>query len=172
MSGFTALAERLASRVNGAEELCDALSSFFAVLLEEVERYGGDCIKFSGDALSIIWAVDNSEATVTGAAAGESDKAGEKGPQTLEEATVHAARCSAAVHERLRGYPQVHGVTLTMHMGLGCGTVTMLYVGGTYSRWEFVLTGDPMNQIGVAEPLAQKGQTVLGPEAFDVLRST
>ena len=56
------------------------------VLLEEVERYGGDCIKFSGDALTIIWAVDNSEATATGASAGESDKAGEKGPQTLEEA--------------------------------------------------------------------------------------
>ena len=57
MSGFTALTERLAGKPNGAEKLCDALNDFFAGLLETVEEYGGDVVKFSGDALQIIWLV-------------------------------------------------------------------------------------------------------------------
>ena len=155
MSGFTALTERLSAKDNGAEKLCDAINAFFSVLLDCVEQYGGDCAKFAGDALTILWPV-----------AGQ----GQSGPRTLQEATVQAARCSARVHEMLDDYPQTHGVNLTMHMGLGAGVITILYVGGKYGRWEFVVAGPPMAQIAIAEPLAAPGETVFSAEAWELLK--
>jgi class 3 adenylate cyclase len=155
MSGFTALTERLAGKPNGAEKLCDALNDFFAGLLETVEEYGGDVVKFSGDALQIIWPVDPER---------------ENAPKTLQEATLLGARCSDTVHKKLCNYPKTHGVTLTMHMGLGAGKVTMLYVGGTYGRWESVVGGPPIAQTGIAEPLAGHGETVFSPEVYELVK--
>lgn len=155
MSGFTALTERLAGKPNGAEKLCDALNDFFAGLLETVEEYGGDVVKFSGDALQIVWPVDPE---------------GQKSPKSLLEATLLGARCSDSVHKKLCNYPKTHGVTLTMHMGLGCGKLTMLYVGGLYGRWESVVGGPPIAQTGIAEPLAGHGETVFSPETYEVLK--
>jgi hypothetical protein len=79
------------------------------------------------------------------------------------------ARCSHEVHRRLNGYPKQFGVQLTMHMGLGAGRITNLYIGGTFGRWEHVVAGGPMAQIAVAEPLAGHGQTVFSPQVYELL---
>src|SRR6185312_3785353 len=55
ISGFTALAERLA--VNGkagAEELVERIWSVFEELIGVAERHGGDVLKFRGDALLLL----------------------------------------------------------------------------------------------------------------------
>ena len=127
---------------NGAEALCEALNNFFSTLLQVVEEYGGDVVKFIGDAMQIYWPV------VTD---------GGEGPKDLKTACFKAAVCSEKIHEQLNGYPKVHGVQLTMHMGLGAGHVTTLFVGGVYGRWENFCVGDPLRQIGIAEPLAGNG---------------
>ena len=38
-----------------------------------------------------------------------------------------------------------------------------------FNRWEFVVAGPPMAQIAVAEPLALPGETVISPEAWDLV---
>ena len=53
-----------------------------------------------------------------------------------------------------------------MHMGIGCGQLTSIHVGGVFKRWEYVVAGPPMAQLAVAEPLALPGETVLSPEAW------
>src|SRR3954447_3942401 len=56
ISGFTALAERLA--VNGkagAEELVGRISAVFDELIRVAERHGGDVLKFRGDALLLFF---------------------------------------------------------------------------------------------------------------------
>jgi hypothetical protein len=53
-----------------------------------------------------------------------------------------------------------------LHVGLGCGEFTGLVVGGVFQRKEYILAGPPLAQIGVAEPLAEKCQTVCSPEAW------
>ena len=60
-------------------------------------------------------------------------------------------------------------VRLQLHMGIGAGEATLLYIGGVHNSWEYVIGGDPLRQIGVAEPLAKNGQTVISPEAFEHL---
>lgn len=44
---------------NGAEKLGDCINNFFAPLIQIVNFWGGDVIKFSGDALTIVWPVDD-----------------------------------------------------------------------------------------------------------------
>ncbi len=45
-----------------------------------------------------------------------------------------------------------------------------------FSRWEYVVSGDPINEIAVAEPLAMPGETVIAPHAYqyvsDFVRGT
>ena len=56
ISGFTPLAEALATQgVRGAEELTSILNRVFEALISAVETYGGQVVKFGGDALSIMW---------------------------------------------------------------------------------------------------------------------
>jgi len=57
-----------------------------------------------------------------------------------------------------------------MHMGLGAGHVTTLFVGGVFGRWENFCVGDPLRQIGIAEPLAGHGETVFSPAAWEYLK--
>src|SRR5436309_2452161 len=55
VSGFTPLTERLARRGKvGAEELTDVLNDVFSRLLTVAESYGGDLLKFGGDALLLL----------------------------------------------------------------------------------------------------------------------
>ena len=44
---------------------------------------------------------------------------------------------------------------------MGCGDLIGYHVGGIYNRWEYAVTGDPIEQIGSAEPEAEAGQLVL-----------
>eukprot|EP00054_Salpingoeca_dolichothecata_P023737 m.159329 g.159329 ORF g.159329 m.159329 type:complete len:1404 (+) comp24791_c0_seq2:67-4278(+) len=166
-SGFTALTERLdkkgkESGKSGAEGLCVVLNDFFSRLLAIVEKYGGDVVKFAGDALCIVFPVDANESTMTN---------GFISPD-LKTATLRACACSNDIHKALHGFPAIpatkydKGVQLSLHMGIGCGKLTAVHVGGIFDRWEYILAGPPVAQIAIAEPLAKSKETVLSPEAY------
>ncbi|HST14609.1 MAG TPA: adenylate/guanylate cyclase domain-containing protein [Gaiellaceae bacterium] len=56
ISGFTALSERLAERGKlGAEELIVLISRCYSGLIDIADRYGGDVLKFRGDALLLLF---------------------------------------------------------------------------------------------------------------------
>ncbi|SCM25012.1 adenylyl cyclase beta, putative [Plasmodium chabaudi chabaudi] len=54
-SGFSSLAEQLENKINGAELLGNCLNKFFNILIKIIDSWGGDIIKFSGDAVMVIW---------------------------------------------------------------------------------------------------------------------
>jgi class 3 adenylate cyclase len=60
-------------------------------------------------------------------------------------------------------------LTLSLHMGIGCGLLTSVHVGGIFRRWEYILAGPPMMEIAVAEPLARPGQTVVSACAWHLV---
>eukprot|EP00050_Salpingoeca_kvevrii_P015938 m.51303 g.51303 ORF g.51303 m.51303 type:complete len:1147 (-) comp6600_c1_seq2:545-3985(-) len=159
-SGFTALTERLAKKPNGAEELCSILNSFFSILVKIVHQFGGDIVKFAGDAVSIVWFIDESD---------------HDAPADLQEAALRAVQCATALHARLDKFQTTpddpNGTVLRLHMGVGCGQLTSIHVGGVFHRWEYVVAGPPMEQIAVAEPLAMPGETVISPETVTLLGS-
>lgn len=56
ISGFTRLNEILAAQGKGAaEQVSQHINTYFGQLLEIVFQHGGDCIKFAGDALLVVF---------------------------------------------------------------------------------------------------------------------
>jgi class 3 adenylate cyclase len=173
-SGFTALTERLALKPNGAELLSQCLTSFFTPLIDIICAYRGDVIKFSGDALTIYFpAVDDTQHPRYRSVVPPHGTYGlpDLGPMTT--AVLRSSACCIEIHKRLHMFDTgVDGVTLCLHIGVGCGNVTILQVGGVVPpetktpRFEYVIAGPPLEQISIAEPLAKNGETCISPQAW------
>lgn len=209
-SGFTALTERLATRADGPEALSRCINGFFEKLLSVVKAYGGDVIKFSGDALTIIWRADAEPLDFEDGGVNHSHMPSSRSQtptkhinndnskqlksthnsnlntpriqnsivisphhngRLMREAVHLALQCCLDIHEAIETF-ETHeeGVQLTLHIGVGCGQVSVLQVGGVLDRWEYVVSGPPLLQISIAEPLAHSGETVASPEAVAVVQ--
>jgi hypothetical protein len=100
-------------------------------------------LQFAGDALAITWLVDPDQATKTSGYIS----------RTMTEAVNRASACSLKIHEVMAGYLAVddpdpkNRVYLSLHMGIGCGKLTAVHVGGIFKRWEYILSGPPMTQV-------------------------
>lgn len=169
VSGFTALSEKLkkdweallqrgtAPGWSPSERLCQKLNDYWRVVIDNTHEYGGDVIKFSGDAITVLFVCDKQLAVETG---------GYICPD-LASATLRAAQCSEAIHEKTQKFAP----ELTLHMGIGAGAFTGVNVGGAFGRMEYILAGDPMKQVAIAEPIAVSGETGISPHAFELLPS-
>lgn len=139
VSGFTPLAERLARRGKvGAEELTDTLNAVFEELLDVAARFGGDCLKFGGDALLILFT--------------------EPG---------HARRGAAAAHSmqtalrRLRRQRSSVGLAkLDISIGVHSGTIHGFLVGSSHR--ELILAGPGISRTLALETAANAGQILVG----------
>eukprot|EP00038_Savillea_parva_P020405 m.31267 g.31267 ORF g.31267 m.31267 type:complete len:1384 (+) comp4787_c0_seq1:244-4395(+) len=159
-SGFTVLTERLSSKNNGAEILCGILNEFFDEMVRIIHDHGGDVIKFAGDAVMVLW---------------ESDRVDRRNKQTMQGAAQCATQCALAIHNRLHNFKAIEdkdgAVLLTLHIGVGCGQLTSVHVGGVFNRWEFVVGGPPMHaQCAIAEPAAESGETVVSTEVWELIK--
>eukprot|EP00397_Hematodinium_sp_SG-2012_P004734 GEMP01004748.1.p1 GENE.GEMP01004748.1~~GEMP01004748.1.p1 ORF type:complete len:1084 (+),score=199.12 GEMP01004748.1:212-3463(+) len=179
-SGFTALTERLAQKPNGAELLSECLIAFFTPLIDIINAYRGDVIKFSGDALTIYFpAVNDTQHPRMHADVPPCGTYACEGHSPMELAVLRASACCVEIHKRLHMFETgVDGVKLCLHIGVGCGDVVILQVGGVcppetkVRRYEYVITGPPLEQISIAEPLASNGETVLSPQAWEYVKHT
>ncbi len=152
ISGFTQITEQLVEQgPEGVERLSALLNDYFGRLIEVVHSNGGDVFKFAGDALTAVWPVSSDI-------------------QTMADAAHHAAYCALKVQETLKHYRAPNGQTLSLKIGLGTGELLTINLGGQLKRWEFFLTGTPMEQAGLAESLAGPGQIVLSPDTWKLVK--
>ncbi len=151
VTGFTALTERLAQRgPAGVEELTSVLKDYFEPLVGIIYDHGGDVMKFAGDALLAIW---------------PSEDVG------LATATGWAAQCGLAIQQRLHNFQTRDGTLLAVRVGVASGDIMTMHIGGEYKRWEFVVAGEPLVQVNLAEHHAQAGQVVIAPEAWGLVQN-
>jgi len=152
ISGFTRLSEQLSDRgPDGLEELTGALNAYFDRLIELIAGHGGDVVKMAGDALIAVWPTG-----VLG--------------EPLAVATRRAARCGLDLQATLQNYEVGEGIRLTSKVAIAAGVVVIMHVGGVYDRWEMLMAGSPMVQMGLAEKRAEPGQVVVSPEAWALTR--
>ncbi|HEY1011668.1 MAG TPA: adenylate/guanylate cyclase domain-containing protein, partial [Herpetosiphonaceae bacterium] len=148
ISGWTALAERLAQRGPvGAEELQQVLNLYFDQLIDLIQAHGGDVVNFAGDALLAIWPAGDG----------------------LAAAVQRATQCGLEAQRRLHQYQVSEQVRLALKIGIGAGEVVVAHLGGIGGHWEVLLAGEPLAQIGLAEHSAQPGQVVAAPAAAALL---
>eukprot|EP00947_MAST-08B_sp_MAST-8B-sp1_P002380 g2380.t1 len=155
VSGFTALTELLAAQSDGhegAEKLTAILNAFYTKVVAVIEHFGGDVLKFAGDAAIAMFEQD-----------------GEQGVD-LSGAIMRAVLCSRDIIDLVRDYPEV-GVgndmmKLGVHIGIGSGSVTNMAIGGRLGRWEAVSVGRPLLQLDSVVHETEKGEIGLSPEAW------
>mmetsp|Transcript_9152 Transcript_9152/g.25564 ORF Transcript_9152/g.25564 Transcript_9152/m.25564 type:complete len:1056 (-) Transcript_9152:265-3432(-) len=177
-SGFTALTEKLAKSPNGAELLSACLTAFFTPLIDLINAYRGDTIKFSGDALTIYFpAVDDTKLPKYSGVVPPHGTYGVPDLGPMATAVLRASACCVEIHKRLHNFDTgVGDVKLCLHIGVGCGPLSIMQVGGIVPpethvpRMEYLISGEPLEQISYAEPLAKNGETCLSPQAWAYAR--
>jgi class 3 adenylate cyclase/tetratricopeptide (TPR) repeat protein len=143
ISGFTALTEEFAARgPSGAEDISAILNDFYGQWITIIKRYGGDIVKFAGDGLLVIWANEN-----------------------LEKASLLAAQTALDARVQLEDF-RVGERTLSTRIAVTAGQIAITRLGGIFNRWEVVVTGDAIEQIGRAQTSLPPGAIVVSPEAW------
>jgi class 3 adenylate cyclase/tetratricopeptide (TPR) repeat protein len=139
IQGFTPLTERLAEQgPQGAEALSRLLNVYFNTILEGLREAGGEVVYFAGDALLAAW------------------------PGPFDTTAPAAAAAALDVQQRLA---RLEGVEkLALRIGLGCGQVRALHLGGqrVLCLWE----SDAIEQAATAEAKATAGTVAASPEAW------
>ena len=150
ISGFTPLTEALATELGphrGAEELTAALDRIFHAVIDELERFGGDVIYFSGDAITCwIDGDDGSRATAAALA--------------MQAAIVRVGTVVT---------PGGSTITLAMKVAIAVGPARRFVVGDPEIQLVDVLAGRLVDQLAAAEHHATKGEVVLDESAMAIL---
>lgn len=166
ISGFTRLTEQLAERgPTGVETIARLLNEYFGQLIDIIHNYGGDVVKFAGDAIIAVW-------PVVPVALPPTEPGGEPALSRADhwQWTMRAAECAIEIRERLTNY-EAEGASLYLKLAVSTGRIGTAYVGGVYSRWEFLLTGQPLVELGVANNIARAGDIILTPSAWKLIRN-
>jgi len=144
ISGFTAMSEKLSQfGKEGAEEITGIVNRFFAALLQVTRRYGGDLLKFGGDALLVFFSEEGHE--------------------------LRACRAALEMQETMSSFSETvtsQGVfRLGMTMGLATGQLFMAHLGSEEGM-EFTVMGRAMAQMAQAEDKASAGEIFIDAETF------
>ncbi len=96
-------------------------------------------------------------------------------PNLIQTANaVQATKCALAMLRDCGKYNDGRGnssVSLRLHCGIGAGHMYG-YMVGYEERWEYLVAGDPLRQVGEAEPEAAQGQVVVSPEMWSLISSS
>jgi class 3 adenylate cyclase/tetratricopeptide (TPR) repeat protein len=141
LSGFTRLSERLAALGReGAEELTVLLNGCFTRMIAEIERFGGDVLKFGGDALLILYrgARNTERACYT----------------TIAMRDLIAAPLTTSAGTRVR---------LKISQGMHAGSFSLFILDGNHR--ELMVTGPGVTETVECEGTANAGQILLSARA-------
>ncbi|HWR64901.1 MAG TPA: tetratricopeptide repeat protein [Bellilinea sp.] len=142
ISGFTPLTELLSRELGpqrGAEELTHHLNQVYDALINQLHRFGGSVIGFSGDAITCWLDGDNGE---------------------------RAVACALAMQAEMRTFSQVKTstgtvVSLELKTAVSVGAVRRFLVGDPALQVIEVLCGEPLDRLAAAEHQARRGEVVV-----------
>jgi len=165
VSGYTALAETICEEQGdqrGVEVVVTKfLNKYFTRLVELVYEYGGDVVKFAGDAVLCIWKpqVPKSVLLQTDLKL-RSVQIKQIFELYAQAATLCAIRAATGLKETTIVGDHKE-LALTLHCGLASGKISIFSVGGENCKKEILLTGAPVLGAGDASSLAKSGTVVL-----------
>jgi class 3 adenylate cyclase/tetratricopeptide (TPR) repeat protein len=150
ISGFTPLTEALATELGpqrGAEELTANLGRVFHAVIGELDRYGGNVIYFSGDAIT-CW-MDGDDGLRAAAAAFAMQAAMDRVGEIVT--------------------PGGTSVRLALKVAVASGAARRFVVGDPDIQLIDVLAGRLIDDLAEAEHHAEKGEVILDPSAVAAL---
>ena len=150
ISGFTPLTEALGKELGpqrGAEELTAQLNRVFQALIDELDRFGGHVIYFSGDAITCWFDGDDGMLATACALAMQA---------TMEEAGVVITPAGTTIQ-------------LAVKIAVTVGAARRFLVGDPGVQRIDVLAGRIIDELAAAEHQAEKGEVVLHSSALESL---
>mmetsp|Transcript_7749 Transcript_7749/g.15109 ORF Transcript_7749/g.15109 Transcript_7749/m.15109 type:complete len:1972 (-) Transcript_7749:157-6072(-) len=167
VSGFTNLNEAFSTVEGGAEKVTYHLNQYFTILLNIIEKHGGDCIKFAGDALIVLFKEEQHYTPQTYISRVHKHvKQIKPNRYTCLRAVGCALELGAQPAYKITGVRGFEKVKLTLHVAIGYGDLQALHVGGHNGMWEFLLTGAPFRQLAKAIDLSKQGDVVVTKEVW------
>lgn len=148
VSGFTAMSERLSALgKEGAEEITGIVNDYFDTMLEISANYGGDLLKFGGDALLLFFEGD--------------------------DGALRAVATANAMQQAMSRFSHVktsQGVfPLRMSIGMGSGPIFLASLG-TAENMEYAVMGRALANMAQAEDRAVAGQIMVDQATCDAAR--
>jgi class 3 adenylate cyclase/predicted ATPase len=141
VSGFTELTERLASRGKvGAEEITEVIGKVFGDLLGVAATYGGDLLKWGGDAVLLYFADPGSATRALRTA------------WLMVEAMDRVGRLRTSSGR----------INLQISVGVHSGEFDLYLLGDRHR--ELIITGPGASKTAEMEALAEAGEIVVSPE--------
>ncbi len=153
ISGFTSISEACAKLgPRGAEELVFCINRYMEGLIKCIAKYGGDIIKFVGDAMIVVWPRGEEESL----------------PTTIRKAIQSALEIQAELNNK-RIMQNVS--KLSVKVGIGAGKCGLLHVGGVFKRAEFFVVGGALSQALECEHLSTHGgQVIVSGECWNLVK--
>ncbi len=149
ISGYTRITERLCGLGDeGLGRLSELLNREFSRDLDDVAAHGGENVSVAGDALIASFVA----------------------PGLVASVWRRARACAAALAALSGGAPATAGERVTLHLGVGVGSIWVARLGGWYGRSELLVGGEAMRGAFAAAASAGSGR-VVAPEPGDVLAS-
>ncbi|XP_019064466.1 adenylate cyclase type 10 isoform X5 [Fukomys damarensis] len=150
ISGFTAMTEKFSTAMymdRGAEQLVDILNHYISAIVEKVLLFGGDILKFAGDALLALWKVERKQ---------------------LKNTITVVVKCSLEIHGLFdEKEMEEEGLDIQVKIGLSAGHITMV-VFGDERRNYFLVTGQAVDDVRLAQNLAQMNDVILSPNCWQL----
>uniref|UniRef100_A0A4X2JZ02 Adenylate cyclase type 10 n=1 Tax=Vombatus ursinus TaxID=29139 RepID=A0A4X2JZ02_VOMUR len=148
ISGFTAMTEKFSTAMymdRGAEQLVDILNRHISVIVEKVLIFGGDILKFAGDALLALWKVER---------------------KLLKNFITVVVKCSLEIHGVFENQESEEGLDIRVKIGLSAGHIKKLVFGDEKSY--FLVIGQAVEDVRFAQSMAQMNDTILSPNCWQL----
>ncbi|XP_004589196.2 adenylate cyclase type 10 isoform X4 [Ochotona princeps] len=149
ISGFTAMTEKFSMAMymdRGAEQLVEILNYYISAIVEKVLIFGGDILKFAGDALLALWKVERKQ---------------------LKNIITVVTKCSLEIQEFFETQESEEGLDVRVKIGLAAGRITLMIFGDNL-RDHFLVTGQTVDDVRFAQNMAQMNDIVLSPNCWQL----
>ncbi|KAJ9472231.1 Adenylate cyclase 2 [Diplonema papillatum] len=163
VTGFSDVAHRLQEfTAEGSETLTFHLNAYFSQIIAVVEKWGGDIILFSGDAVMVAWHSDRHLE--------DCQRSALCGIDLLSEAGSYKFTFT-----RPNENSQIN-FEMNLHLAASSGPTMGAIVGGVGSKslglYKYVLLGRSIESLGFAVSLSGKSELILTPDIIHELGGT
>jgi len=173
ISGFTPLTESLAKELGlqrGAEEITRQLNRVYGALIDEVHRYGGSVIGFSGDAIT-CWFSQNDE---RGTMNDEESDVDSYSSFITHRSSFRAVACALAMQATMSQFttlvtPAGTAIDLAIKVAVAAGPARRFLVGDPGIQNIEVLAGQTLDDLATGEHLASRDEVLVQAAIVEAL---
>ncbi|XP_045468254.1 adenylate cyclase type 10-like isoform X2 [Harmonia axyridis] len=146
VSGFTPLTEKYnKTGKGGIYKLTATLNAYIGAIVEVIYFFGGDVLKFSGDAFLALWKAPNDVCLYS----------------IIHEVII----CALFIQKNLGYFETEVNVLLKVKLAISCGNLTISVIGDEKFK-NYVILGQAVHDVKAAEHVSVSGDIVVSPTAW------